>query len=145
MATLEQLIGVRSQLAEQMGEYCRLVIAKLDGMPWYRAGQPLRASDVAIPARVLKEEVERVASHRPGRDEDAPDLSHDREPAYRRMDPELAVRGTDLRQTPHRNAVDTRARPRATGGDYRRARWRQDFPDQHHRHGSRAGGAAPTR
>jgi HEAT repeat protein len=54
-ATLEQVVTVRSQLALAIEEYYRKLIEKADRTPWFRAGERISASAVAIPARVLKE------------------------------------------------------------------------------------------
>lgn len=50
-ATLEQLIAVRSQLAEGLRSYYETLINLLDRTPWYRQGKLIQASSVAIPIR----------------------------------------------------------------------------------------------
>ncbi|MFQ5880529.1 MAG: NACHT domain-containing protein, partial [Dehalococcoidia bacterium] len=82
--TLEQLVNVRSQLAEDLRGYYEALINALDRTPWYRAGQLMRASQVAIPARVLKEETAPPAT--PWGDDE-----RRQEPARIRVDPEIAA------------------------------------------------------
>ena len=50
--TVEQLIGIRSSLAEAIEKYYLAVIEKAERTPW---GTQVRASAIEIPARVLKE------------------------------------------------------------------------------------------
>src|ERR1041384_6075972 len=54
-AYLRQLVEVRSQLAEEICQYCTRLVEKLEGTPWFREGQRIRASDLAVPVRVFKE------------------------------------------------------------------------------------------
>src|SRR5207249_3372715 len=77
--TLAQLITVRSQLAEEICRYCTRLIDKLDHTPWFRQEKNIRASDVAVPVRVLKESTR----PKPPRSE--------REPSRDYVDPELAA------------------------------------------------------
>ena len=55
-ATLGQLVDVRSQVAEELRRFYETTIETLDRTPWYRNGHVIRASQIAIPARVLKED-----------------------------------------------------------------------------------------
>ncbi len=71
-ARLAQLVGVRSQMAEALHHYYRAVIERLDRTPWFRGGEAVRASRIAVPARVLKEDTRpgpERPGHRPGEDE----------------------------------------------------------------------------
>jgi hypothetical protein len=56
-ATVQHLVTVRSSLAEAIECHDRPLITKADHTPWYRAGKRIRASAVAVPARMLKEEM----------------------------------------------------------------------------------------
>jgi len=86
-ATLAELVSARSQLAEAVARYYRSLIDKVDGTPWYRAGVQIRASAMAIPARVLKEDTRPPRQPGPGRERD-----EEREESLRRagVDPEIA-------------------------------------------------------
>lgn len=53
--TLEKLAKVGSQLVRDMLAYYEALIDHLDRAPWPRQKQFIRASEIAIPARVLKE------------------------------------------------------------------------------------------
>jgi HEAT repeat protein len=88
MATLDQLIAVRSQLADDIKTYCEGLVRKLDRTPWHRDGQNLRASAVAVHMRVLKQSTRPDPRERERRDEP----EHERERAASRdyTDPELA-------------------------------------------------------
>ncbi len=89
-ASLEQLVLVRSQLAEDLRGYYETLIDTLDRTPWYRQGRMIRASTVAIPARVLKEETK--PPPRPMRERESDDDDeHRREPARAFVDPEIAA------------------------------------------------------
>src|SRR5918996_2118627 len=89
-ATLQKLIKkARSQLAEELRCYYRRLIHSLDRTPWYRNGQSIPASAVAIPIRVLKEETRRP-ERLWDRDDDREDEARN-EPARRYVDPELAA------------------------------------------------------
>jgi hypothetical protein len=56
-ASLDKIVEVRSQLAEDLQGYYETFISALDRTPWFRNGTPIRASQIAVPARVLKEEI----------------------------------------------------------------------------------------
>jgi hypothetical protein len=87
-ATLEQLVNVRSQVAEDLQRYYERLIDTLDLTPWHRRGNLIRASEVAIPARVLKEETKPARARMPGRDSED---ERDKEPARDFVDPEIAA------------------------------------------------------
>ena len=55
-ATLEDLVKARSQAAVELRRYYETVIDRLDRTPWHRGGQMIRASSIAVPARVLKKD-----------------------------------------------------------------------------------------
>jgi hypothetical protein len=54
VATLEHLVAVRSQLAEELRDYFSQLVETLDRTPWFRAGEIIRASEIVIPPRVFK-------------------------------------------------------------------------------------------
>src|SRR5437763_275748 len=56
MTRLQQLLQVRSQLAEDVLGYYEALIAQRDATPWRRAGVQIAASTIAVRARVLKRE-----------------------------------------------------------------------------------------
>jgi HEAT repeat protein len=81
VATVGALVQVRSTLAESIAAYYAALLLHIDQLPW--AGR--RASDLAIPVRVLKESaVLRESQPRSG------DGPHERRPAERHVDQELA-------------------------------------------------------
>src|SRR5437867_10962809 len=91
-ATVAQLIPVRSQLAEEICRYCTLLIDKLDRTRWFRQGKLIRASDVAVPVRVLKESTrpEPPPSERQRAEDDSTNR-HEREPSRDFVGPEKAA------------------------------------------------------
>jgi hypothetical protein len=58
-ATLQRLVTVRSQLAAQLEDYYHALIDRLDRTPWHRQGRRIKASEVEVPARVLKQQTRR--------------------------------------------------------------------------------------
>ena len=91
-ATLAHLVTIRSQLAEEICLYCTRLIDTLDRTPWFRQGKNIRASDVAVPVRVLKESTgpEPSRSERERTEDDSPNR-REREPSRDYVDPELAA------------------------------------------------------
>jgi hypothetical protein len=87
-ATLEKLVKVRSQVAEDLKHYYERLIDALDRTPWHRRGNLIRASEVAIPARVLKEETRPPRAPMSRRDSET---ARDKEPARDFVDPEIAA------------------------------------------------------
>jgi HEAT repeat protein len=91
---LESLIGLRSWLADDVEGYLRDLVEAHEGTPWYRDGRPIHAIEVAIPARVLKEETRIPGQPRP-EGEDRPDPSagefERRERNHELDDPETAA------------------------------------------------------
>lgn len=91
--TLAALAAQRSWLVEELERYCTSLIEKLDRTPWFRQGQRIRASAVAVPVRVLKEST-RPEPRRPGpRGEEGaePDEPQRREAARDYVDPQIAA------------------------------------------------------
>jgi HEAT repeat protein len=93
-----------SGLVHEVIEYLTGLVDNLDTTPWYRDGQPIRANTIAIPARIIKEEVEKEEEVE---EEEVEKLSEhpsfpsnfreegrkpkkEKEPAYFRVDAELA-------------------------------------------------------
>ncbi|MGH8549927.1 MAG: NACHT domain-containing protein [Methylococcales bacterium] len=63
MATLSQLVDIKSQLAEDLLRYYASLITNLDAMPWYRDDLPISLREVQIRRRVFKEDT-RIDSER---------------------------------------------------------------------------------
>jgi HEAT repeat protein len=82
-ATIAQLVNIRSTLAESIAHYYQAVIANLDRTPWSHldSNEKIPASQVAIPARVVKRIPERELKERNNCEEDN---------LRRRIDPEIA-------------------------------------------------------
>src|SRR5262245_61342882 len=87
-AKLEQLVKVYSQLVDDLLAYHEALIDHLDRAPWSRQKQFIRASEIAIPARVLKEEIKPLPRTLRGREDE--DERH-RELARNLVDPEIAA------------------------------------------------------
>jgi hypothetical protein len=83
-ATIAELAEKRSTLAESIAKYYNAVIANLDRTPWSHHGaeEKISASQVAVPARVIRKVTERERRERKEREDDEP---------FRRMDPEVAA------------------------------------------------------
>jgi tetratricopeptide (TPR) repeat protein len=54
-ATLARLLSCRSQFAEELEAYYQALVKCFDSTPWSQHGKQIRASDVAVPVRVLTE------------------------------------------------------------------------------------------
>lgn len=54
-ATLSQLVSLRSQLTEQVEDYCVRLIKELNQIPWLRQSTRTAASATAVPVRIFKE------------------------------------------------------------------------------------------
>jgi transcriptional regulator with XRE-family HTH domain len=80
-----QLIDVRSSLVEEIRTYYR-ALDRLDRTPWYQGGRMIRATDVAIPVRVLKD---KPPSAWPEDNEKEPERR--RESVRLAVDPEIAA------------------------------------------------------
>jgi hypothetical protein len=85
--TVQQLVNVRSSLAETIEKYYLALIEKAEHTPW---GTGVRASAIEIPARVLKEDTrpERERRSKREREEDDREDSRDWRP---QMDPSIAA------------------------------------------------------
>src|SRR5262245_40194926 len=91
-ASLRQLVGVRSRLAEELEGYCEGLVARLDATRWFREGRNILGSDIAVPVRVVKESTrpEPKEGEKGGGAEEAPGSKAGREPARDYADPEVA-------------------------------------------------------
>ena len=78
-----QLVEIPPLLAESISQFYDAVIANLDRTPWshHGSGEKIPASQVAVPARVIKQVTERERRERKEREDDE----------RRRVDPEVAV------------------------------------------------------
>ena len=54
--SLDFLVTLRSRHAEELRDYLAKVIATADRTPWSRQGTPVRASDIAVPIRIVTED-----------------------------------------------------------------------------------------
>jgi len=88
MATVADLVSVRSQQAQSIASYYEALIDKLDRTPWYRSTEVIRLSSIVIPVRVLKEETRSPGDFAAGmkaeKDREAPLSRH-------KVDPEIAA------------------------------------------------------
>src|ERR1700683_117150 len=88
-ATVEELCEKRSALAELIGQYYSAVIANLDRTPWSHRGsqEKIPASQVAIPARVIRQITDQERRERERRES----TEREDEDRRQRMDPEVRV------------------------------------------------------
>ncbi len=86
--TLAQLVSIRSRTAEALEQYYRSLLERLDRTPWYRDDAFVCASDIAIPAQVLKEDTRLPDADR--KHEASEETRDEREPGHARLDPEIA-------------------------------------------------------
>ena len=55
VSTLKEVDEIRSQLADELIDYCDKLIEKLNPTPWHRkTGEKVKISEIAIPTRVIK-------------------------------------------------------------------------------------------
>ncbi len=85
--TVAGALPVAAGLIQELIEYYERLIESLDRTPWYRRGELIRVSQVAIPVRVLKEDTRPPRPPIPGQEDDD---KRSRDPARALIDPEIA-------------------------------------------------------